>query len=61
MTEVVCTGIAWLGLCNYDPASPSPNYFMLGNAVTALAFTLTVQNFLKPIYIFRLAIRHVTI
>lgn len=61
MAEVVCTGIAWLGLCNYDPASPSPNYFTLGNAVTALAFTLTVQNFLKPIYIFRLAIRHVTI
>jgi|GEM_PF-2780270 len=61
MAEVVCTGITWLGLCNYDPAFPSPNYFTLGNAVTALAFTLTVQNFLKPIYILRLAIHYVTI
>lgn len=61
MAVVTCLGIEWLGLCNYDPAAPSPNYFTLGNAVTALAFTLAVQNFLKPIYVFRLAIRRVSI
>lgn len=60
MAVVACLGIEWLGLCNYDPAAPAPNYFTLGNAVTALAFTLAVQNFLKPIYLFRLNIRHVT-
>lgn len=61
MAVVTCLGIEWLGLCNYDPAAPAPNYFTLGNAVTALAFTLAVQNFLKPIYVFRLAIRYVSI
>ena len=60
MAVVACVGIEWLGLCNYDPAAPAPIYFTLGNAVTALAFTLAVQNFLKPIYVFRLAIRHMT-
>ncbi|MBS9720698.1 hypothetical protein JYU29_08370 [Tianweitania sp. BSSL-BM11] len=61
MTAASCVGIEWLGLCNYDPAAPTSNHFTLGNAVTALAFTLAVQNFLKPIYVFRLAIRHITI
>lgn len=60
MAVVACVGIEWLGLCNYDPAAPAPNYFTLGNAVTALAFTLAVQNFLKPVYVFRLAIRYIT-
>lgn len=60
MATVACVGIEWLGLCNYDPSAPAPNYFTLGNAVTALAFTLAVQNFLKPIYVFRLAIRRIT-
>lgn len=56
-----CLGIAWLGACNYDPTLPSPTYFTLGNAVAALAFTLTVQNFLKPIYRFRLYARYLSL
>lgn len=56
-----CLGLAWLGKCNYDPTLPSPTYFTLGNAIAALAFTLTVQNFLKPIYRFRLYARYLSL
>lgn len=56
-----CLGLAWLGACNYDPTLPSPTYFTLGNAVAALAFTLAVQSFLKPIYRFRLYARYLSL
>jgi hypothetical protein len=49
-----CFGISALGMCAYNPTQPSPTYFNLGNAVAALAFTLAVQQLLKPIYGFRL-------
>jgi hypothetical protein len=52
-----CFGISWLGLCQYNPASPTSIYFSLGEAVGALAFTLAVQQLLRPIYRFRLAVR----
>jgi hypothetical protein len=49
-----CFGFELLGMCKYDPQAPSPSYFTIGDAVAALAFTLAVQQFLKPIYLFRL-------
>lgn len=49
-----CFGFEFLGMCRYDPQAPSPSYFTIGDAVAALAFTLAVQQFLKPIYQFRL-------
>lgn len=52
-----CLGLAWAGACSYDPASPPNVYFTLGDAIAALAFTLAVQQFLKPIYRFRLNAR----
>ena len=56
-----CLGVSWLGLCNYDPALPAPVYFTLGNAISALAFTLAVQNFLKPVFKFRLGVQYLTL
>jgi hypothetical protein len=56
-----CLGLTWLGTCPYNPALPSPSYFTLGNAIAALAFTMAVQTFLKPIYRVRLAIRYFSI
>jgi hypothetical protein len=50
-----CFGLKALGSCAYDPAKPFSVYFSVGNAVGALAFTLAVQQLLKPIYRFRLA------
>ncbi|WLA58518.1 hypothetical protein [Bradyrhizobium diazoefficiens] len=52
-----CLGIQWLGDCQYNPAAPASIYFSLGEAVGALAFTLAVQQLLRPIYRFRLAAR----
>jgi hypothetical protein len=49
-----CFGLEVLGMCKYDPQSPTPSYFTIGDAVAALAFTLAVQQFLKPLYEFRL-------
>lgn len=49
-----CFGLEILGMCKYDPRAPSPSYFTIGDAVAALAFTLAVQQFLKPIYRFRI-------
>jgi hypothetical protein len=49
-----CFGIELLGMCKYDPQAPSPSYFTIGDAVAALAFTLAIQQFFKPIYLFRL-------
>src|SRR5437879_6128070 len=52
-----CFGLSWLGLCNYNPAAPSSLYFSLGEVIGALAFTLAVQQLLRPIYRFRLSAR----
>ena len=41
-------------MCSYNPLQPSPTYFTIGDAVSALAFLLAIQQFLKPIYRFRL-------
>jgi hypothetical protein len=40
-------------MCWYNPALPSPVYFTLGNAIAALGITLAIQQFIKPIYLFR--------
>ncbi len=56
-----CFGLKALGSCAYDPAKPFSVYFSVGNAVGALAFTLAVQQLLKPIYRFRLAARHLSL
>ena len=56
-----CLGFEWLGMCKYDPAAPAPIYFSFGQAVSALAFTLAVQQLLKPIYRFRLGARYLSL
>lgn len=56
-----CLGLAWLGACAYDPASPAPAYFTVGNAIGALAITLALQTFLKPIYRLRLGVRYLSL
>jgi hypothetical protein len=56
-----CLGFEALGLCNYDPAKPFTVYFAPGAAIGALAFTLAVQQLLKPVHRFRLATRHLTL
>ena len=40
--------------CLYNPAQPSLVYFSVGDAIAALALTLAIQQFLNPIYRFRL-------
>ena len=55
-----CFGFELLGMCKYDPQSPSSSYFTIGGAVTALTLTLAVQQFLKPIYQFRLRVMGVS-
>ena len=52
-----CFGIAALGLCAYDPSAPQIAYFSLGDAIAALAFTLAVQQLLRPILRFRMRAR----
>lgn len=52
--------IAWTH-CSYDPANAAFSYFGLGEAVAALAFTLAVPQFIKPIYRMRLAARRIRI
>jgi hypothetical protein len=56
-----CLGFQTLGLCSYDPAKPFTVYFAPGAAVGALAFTLAVQQLLKPVHRFRLAARYLTL
>lgn len=56
-----CLGFKALGLCDYDPAKPFTVYFAPGAAIGALAFTLAVQQLLKPVHQFRLATRHLTL
>jgi hypothetical protein len=41
-------------MCAYNPAHPSNTYLNLGNSISALGFTLAIQQLLKPIYRFRL-------
>ena len=56
-----CFGLKAFGLCDYDPAEPFTVYFAPGAAVGALAFTLAVQQLLKPVHRFRLAARYLTL
>jgi hypothetical protein len=49
-----CLGLSALGLCSYNPGQPAAVYFSIGEAISALALTLAVQQFLAPIYRFRL-------
>ena len=56
-----CIGVASLGLCNYDPAAPAIAYFTIGDAIAALALTLAVQQFLKPVYTLRLNVRRLSL
>jgi hypothetical protein len=56
-----CLGIQALGSCAYNPSAPAVVYFSLGEAVTALGFTLAVQQLLKPIYVFRLNARYISL
>ena len=55
-----CLGISWLGMCSYDPSNP-PVYFSLGDAVAAIAVTLALQSFMKPVYRLRLATRYLNL
>jgi len=48
-------------MCRYNPASPTSVYFSLGEVVGALAFTLAVQQLLKPIYRFRLSVLYLSL
>ncbi len=48
-----CLGFEILGGCSYNPAHPT-TYLTIGNAVSALGFTLAIQQLLKPLYRFRL-------
>jgi hypothetical protein len=59
--EWFCLGIEFLGRCSYRPSQPYAVYFSLGEIVGALAFTLALQQLLKPIYIFRLNARRTPI
>lgn len=52
-----CLGFKALGICAYNPANPALAYFSVGDAIAALAFTLAVQQFLKPVFVFRLEAR----
>jgi hypothetical protein len=54
LEQYPCLGLSFLGSCLYNPAQPSPVYFSVGNAIAALALTLAIQQFLNPIYRFRL-------
>jgi hypothetical protein len=56
-----CLGFEVLGLCAYDPSNPHLVYFSLGEAIAALAFTLAVQQLLKPVYRFRLSARYLSL
>jgi hypothetical protein len=52
-----CLGIKVLGLCEYNPASPALVYFSIGDAIAALSIALVLPQFLKPIFLFRLRSR----
>lgn len=52
--QFACLGIHALGPCAYNPGQPAVVYFSVGDAIAGLALTLAIQQFLKPIYKFRL-------
>lgn len=54
MEQFPCLGLSILGACSYNPTQPASIYFGIGEAIAALGFTLAIQQFLKPIYQFRL-------
>lgn len=56
-----CLGIAALGMCDYDPGSPAIVYFSIGDAIAALSIALALPQFLKPIFIFRLSSRRLSL
>lgn len=56
-----CLGLQLLGECTYKPAAPFGVYFSLGEAISALALTVAVQQLLKPVLHLRLAARSLTI
>ncbi|OAN49513.1 hypothetical protein [Magnetospirillum moscoviense] len=55
-----CLGLSLEG-CAYDPANTAIVYFTLGDVVAALGVTLIVPQFLKPIYLFRLKVRRISL
>lgn len=55
-----CLGLSLEG-CAYDPANTANVYFTLGDVVAALGVTLIVPQFLKPIYLFRLKVRRISL
>jgi hypothetical protein len=61
LRQHACLGFKALGFCDYDPAKPFAVYFAPGAAVGALAFTLAVQQLLKPVHRFRLSARYLTL
>src|SRR4030095_13650736 len=54
LEQFPCLGLTILGMCSYNPVQPANIYFSLGDVIAALGFTLAIQQFLKPIYLFRL-------
>lgn len=56
-----CLGLSFLGLCAYDPSDPSSIYFSIGDAVAAMGIALIIPEFLRPIYIFRLKTRFISL
>src|SRR5665213_1756833 len=60
-TPTYCLGLQLLGECSYRPGAPYAVYFSLGEAISALAFTVAIQQLLKPIFHLRLAVRSLTI
>lgn len=60
MTTFACLGLSWLGQCAYNPAAPTP-YFTLGDAVAAIAVTILLQQFMKPVFRLRLAARYLSL
>lgn len=59
--SVYCLGVQLLGECSYKPASPYAIYFSLGEAISALAVTVAIQQLLKPVFHLRLAVRSLTV
>lgn len=49
-----CLGLKILGLCKYDPASPSISYFSLGEAIAAIALVGIFYERLTPKLRFRI-------
>lgn len=61
MNSFACLGLTWLGMCAYNPSNPPQTYFTLGDAIAAIAVTLALQSFMKPVYRLRLAARFLSL